>query len=158
MPVPDGKISMDGFKFQMRPEEETFFREAMYTRKGEEMPKDGKLIPIDKYVIGNNLSTALRQLFRDPEYQQMINNPAGGVSPSLVVQPGKTLQQRFAAGGKNLYAPVKEIINYYRELGEKALIENKSLDFHNRYERVTKLKQQKQDQYLESSPLGLGRL
>ena len=98
-PRPDGTFEMGGAKVQMTNEEEDFYREQMRTVKGDIPPESigvsaGRLLPIAPYVQGNDLQGALRALMRDPRYNELLNDPTGGVSPSLSVQKGKSLAQR----------------------------------------------------------------
>jgi len=146
-PRANGVIAEDGIRVQMSNQEEDFYREKMRTVTGTMAPEElglgaGRLIPIAQYVIGKDLQGALRLLMRDPQYNAMLNSPAGGISPSLEAQPGKPLSKRLEAGGSALYAPIDDIIKYYDHLALMELI--KSPDFRVR-ERVMGLAKQKQD-------------
>jgi hypothetical protein len=159
-PRPDGKVSMGGVELQMTNPEEDYYREEMHSIRATEYPANpGRLLPIWQYLEGNNMQEALRALFRDPEYQAMLSNPVGSVSPSLVAQPGKSLFQRKNGAGKEIYAPVDEIINYYDDQAIKALLRNNSLGFTERFKEVVLQKQGNLEQYVKTlSPLGVGRL
>jgi hypothetical protein len=163
-PRPDGKFEHGGVSIQMTNQEEDFYRDTMRTVKGEYAPEDigmgeGKLLPIAQYVQGNDLQGALRQLMRDPRYNELLNNPAGGISPSLTVQKGKSLAARKQSGGGQLYAPVDEIINYYDRLALMKLLQNQDFSFADRFRAVNRQKQEGLQQWAESlTPLGVGRL
>ena len=81
------------------------------------------------------------------------------MSPSLTVQPGKSLAKRNEGlVGEGLYAPVDNIINYYDALALMKLIGNEQFDFRQRYQAVLRQKQQGLQQYAESiNGLGVGR-
>jgi hypothetical protein len=166
-PRPDGTWEMGGAKVQMSNEEEDFYRESMRTVKGDIPPEalrsagvsPGTAFPIWKYVQGQDLQGALRNLMRDPQYNAMLNDPAGGQSPSLTVQQGQSLAKRNAGPvGRNLYAPVDGIINYYDSLALMKLLSNEQFDFRQRYQAVARQKQQGLQQFAESiNGLGVGR-
>jgi hypothetical protein len=172
-PKPDGKVSLgrseNGTKadLQMTNPEEDFYRETMRTVKGDIPPealssagvRSGTAFPIWKYVQGQDLQGALRNLMRDPQYNAMLNDPAGGQSPSLTVQKGKSLAQRNAGMvGTKLYAPIDDIIDYYDALAVMKLLGNEQFDFRQRYQAVVRQRQQGLQQYAESiNGLGVGR-
>ena len=162
-PRPDGTFEMGGAKVQMSNEEEDYYREQMRTVKGDIPPESlgvsaGRLMPIAPYVQGNDLQGALRALMRDPKYNALLNDPAGGVSPSLSVQKGKSLAQRAQSGGGDLYKPVDDIINYYDRLALMGLMQQPQFSFIERYRAVLRQKQQGMQQYAESvNGLGVGR-
>lgn len=162
-PRPDGTFEMGGAKVQMSNEEEDFYREQMRTVKAEIPPEAigqsaGRLVPIWKYVQGEDLAGALRNLMRDPQYNALLNDPSGGVSPSLSVQQGKSLADRKESGGGKLYAPVDDIINYYDRLALMQLMKNPDFDFLQRFQAVARQKQVGLQQYAESvNGLGVGR-
>jgi len=159
-PRPDGKVSMGGVQLQMTTEEEGYYRDQMRTIRGVEPPaSSGRLLDITQYVEGNDMQGALRALFRDPDYQALLNNPGGSVSPSLKVQPGKSLNDRKQSAGGDIYAPIDDIINYYDDQAIKALLLNNSMGFAERFKQVVQQKQGSLEQYVETmSPLGVGRL
>jgi hypothetical protein len=162
-PRPDGTFEMGGAKVQMSNDEEDFYRETMRTVRGEIPPEGigqsaGRLMPIWQYVQGQDMAGALRSLMRDPKYNQLLNDPAGGVSPSLAVQQGKSLAERKQSGGGKLYAPVDDIINYYDRLALMKLLSNQQFDFRQRYQAVLRQKQVGLQQYAESiNGMGVGR-
>jgi hypothetical protein len=162
-PRPDGTFEMGGAKVQMSNEEEDFYREEMRTVKAEIPPEAigqsaGRLMPIWQYVQGQDLAGALRNLMRDPKYNQLLDDPAGGVSPSLAVQQGKSLADRKQSGGGKLYAPVDDIINYYDRLALMKLLTNQQFDFRQRYQAVLRQKQVGLQQYAESvNGMGVSR-
>ena len=162
-PRPDGTFEMGGAKVQMSNDEEDFYRETMRTVRGEIPPEGigqsaGRLMPIWQHVQGNDMAGALRSLMRDPKYNQLLNDPAGGVSPSLAVQQGKSLAERKQSGGGKLYAPVDDIINYYDRLALMKLLSNQQFDFRQRYQAVLRQKQVGLQQYAESiNGMGVGR-
>lgn len=162
-PRPDGKFEMDGAAVQMSNEEEDFYREQMRSVKGEIPPEAigmsaGRLMPIWQYVQGQDLQGALRNLMRDPKYNEMLDDPTGGVSPSLSVQHGKSLAKRKESGGGKLYAPVDDIINYYDRLALMGLLGNEQFSFRERYQAVLRQKQEGLQLYGESiNGLGVGR-
>lgn len=160
-PRPDGKVEMGGVSLQMTNQEEDYYRDQMSSLIGGVPPTSpGTLFPIWQYVEGNNLQGALRALLRDPEYQALLNNPVGQVSPSLAVQPGKTLNERLKNNnGGDIYAPFNEIIGYYDDLAIKALLGNESLGFTDRFKQVVLKKQGNLEQYFQSlDGMGVGRL
>ena len=162
-PRPDGTFEMGGAKVQMTNEEEDFYREQMRTVKGDIPPESigvsaGRLMPIAPYVQGNDLQGALRALMRDPRYNELLNDPTGGVSPSLSVQKGKSLAQRAKSGGGDLYKPMDDIINYYDRLALMGLMQQPQFSFIERYRGVLRQKQQGMQQYAESiNGMGVGR-
>lgn len=170
-PKPDGKVTLgsglNAVGLQMTNEEEDFYRETMRTAKGEYPPEalralgasNGSDFPINKYVMGNDLQGALRALMRDPQYNALLNTPAGGVSPSLTAQPGQSLAQRKkTAVGNAIYEPIDDIIDYYDAMGVAALLREERFDFATRYQAVLRQKQQGLQQYAESiNGLGVGR-
>ena len=162
-PRPDGTFEMGGAKVQMTNEEEDFYREQMRTVKGDIPPESigvsaGRLLPIAPYVQGNDLQGALRALMRDPRYNELLNDPTGGVSPSLSVQKGKSLAQRAKSGGGDLYKPIDDIINYYDRLALMGLMQQPQFSFIERYRGVLRQKQQGMQQYAESiNGMGVGR-
>ena len=162
-PRPDGTFEMGGAKVQMTNEEEDFYREQMRTVKGDIPPESigvsaGRLLPIAPYVQGNDLQGALRALMRDPRYNELLNDPTGGVSPSLSVQKGKSLAQRAKSGGGDLYKPMDDIINYYDRLALMGLMQQPQFSFIERYRGVLRQKQQGMQQYAESiNGMGVGR-
>jgi hypothetical protein len=162
-PRPDGTFEMGGAKVQMTNEEEDFYREQMRTVKAEIPPEAigqsaGRLMPIWQYVQGNDLPAAMRSLSRDPRYNQLLNDPTAGISPSLSVQKGESLASRKQSGGGKLYAPVDDIINYYDRLALMKLLTNERFDFRQRYQAVLRQKQQGLQQYAESiNGMGVGR-
>ena len=147
----------------MTNQEEDFYRDQMRTLKGDVPPESlgmsaGRFMPIGQFVQGEDLQGALRNLMRDPQYNAMLSDPTGGVSPSLTVQPGKSLADRKGSGGGKLYAPVDDIINYYDRLALMKLLTNEQFDFQQRYQAVLRQKQQGLQQYAESiNGLGVGR-
>ena len=161
-PRPDGTFEMGGAKVQMSNEEEDFYRDQMRTVKGEIPPESigmsaGRFMPIWQHVQGNDLQGALRSLMRDPNYNALLDNPAGGVSPSLEVQKGKSLAARKQSGGGKIYAPVDDIINYYDRLALMGLLTNQQFTFRERYQAVLRQKQQGLQEYAESvTGLGVG--
>lgn len=164
MPHPDGKINLgDNVELTMLDPEEDFYRDTMRTTVGQLAPEDigvsaGRLLPIAKYVMGRNLRGALDALRLDPAYDAMINNPGGGISPSLTVQPGKSLSARKDAGGAQLYAPIDDIIDYYDRLAVMKLIGNKQLQFGERFMAVAKQRQLNLREYAQgASTLGVTR-
>ena len=166
-PRPEGKFEHGGGAVQMTNQEEDFYRETMRTVRGDVPPESlrsagvsaGTAFPIWKYVQGQDMQGALRNLMRDPQYNALLSSPAGGVSPSLTVQPGKSLAKRNEGlVGEGLYAPVDNIINYYDALALMKLIGNEQFDFRQRYQAVLRQKQQGLQQYAESiNGLGVGR-
>ena len=170
-PRPDGKVTLgsgpNAVGLQMTNDEEDFYRETMRSAKGEYPPEalralgasNGSDFPINKYVMGNDLQGALRALMRDPQYNALLNTPAGGVSPSLTAQPGKSLAQRKdTAVGNAIYKPIDDIIDYYDAMGVAALLREERFDFATRYEAVLRQKQQGLQQYAESiNGMGVGR-
>jgi len=162
-PRPDGTFEMGGSKIQMSNEEEDFYREQMRTVRGEYQPEDlglsaGRLKPIWEYVQGQTLQGALRNLMRDPKYNELLNSPAGGISPSLTVQPGKTLGARKTSAGGPLYAPVDDIISYYDRLALMKLMSSPEHQFRARWQAVVKQKQQGLQEFADSaSVLGVSR-
>jgi hypothetical protein len=163
-PRPDGQFEMGGATVQMTNEEEDFYRETMRTKPGDVPPEElglsaGRLMPIWRFVQGRDMQSALRELMNDEQYNALLNNPVGSVSPSLVAQPGKALSKRTQGSGAELYAPIDDIIKYYDHLALLALAGNGNFSFRERFNAVTRMKQQKLQQYAESvSPLGVGRL
>ena len=162
-PKPEGKFSEGGVTIQMTNQEEDYYREHMRSVAGTVDPEaigfanGGRLMPIGQYVKGQTMQGALRLLMKDPQYNAMLNNPAGQVSPSLTAQPGKPLADRLEAGGKELYAPIDDIINYYDKLALMALIKNQP-SFADRWRAVARKKQQGLQEFAESaSTLGIGR-
>jgi hypothetical protein len=162
-PRPDGSFTEGGVKIQMTNDEEAYYREKMRTVTGEVDPaaigiaNGGRLLPIAQYVQGQTLQGALRKLMKDPQYDAMLNNPAGQISPSLQAQPGKPLAKRLQAGGEELYAPIDDIIRYYDNLALMGLIKDQP-SFADRWRAVARQKQQALQQYAESaSTLGIGR-
>ena len=170
-PKPNGKVTLGSgptaVGLQMTNEEEDLYRETMRTAKGEYPPEalralgasNGSDFPINKYVMGNDLQGALRALMRDPQYSALLNTPAGGVSPSLTAQPGKSLAERkkTAVGGA-IYKPIDNIINYYDAMGVAALLREERFGFATRYQAVLRQKQQGLQQYAESiNGMGVGR-
>ena len=162
-PRVDGSFTEGGVTIQMTNDEEGYYREHMRSTAGTVDPatvgikNGGRLIPIGQYVQGQTMQAALRSLMKDPEYNAMLNNPAGQVSPSLTAQPGKPLAQRLKAGGQELYAPIDDIIEYYDKLSLMALIKNQS-SFADRWRAVAREKQKGLQQFAESaSTLGIGR-
>jgi hypothetical protein len=162
-PRVDGKFTNGGVTIQMTNQEEDYYREQMRSVAGTVDPEmagianGGRLIPIGQYVKGQTMQAALRSLMKDPQYNAMLNNPAGQVSPSLTAQPGKPLAKRLDAGGKELYAPIDDIIEYYDKLSLMALIKNQP-SFADRWRAVAREKQKGLQQFAESaSTLGIGR-
>ena len=162
-PRPDGTFEMGGAKVQMSNEEEDFYRESMRTVTGDIPPEAigqsaGRLMPIWQYVQGEDLQGALRNLMRDPKYNALLDDPTGGISPSLSGKPGQSLAKRTEGPGGKLYAPVDDIINYYDRLALMKLLTNDQFTFRERYQAVTRQKQQGLQQWAESiNGLGVGR-
>jgi hypothetical protein len=162
-PRVDGSFTEGGVSIQMTNDEEAYYREQMRTVTGTVDPEavgianGGRLFSIAPYVQGQDLQGALRQLMKDPQYNAMLNSPAGQISPSLTAQPGKTLSKRLEAGGEELYAPIDDIIKYYDKLALMGLIKNQP-SFADRWRAVARQKQQALQQFAESaSTLGIGR-
>lgn len=161
-PRPDGKFEFQGNTVQMTNDEENIYREEMRTATGNVPPEQlgvsgGRLLPIWRYVQGQTMAGALRKLMDDPVYDRMLNTPQGKISPSLVAQPGKSLDDRKASGGGDLYAPVDDIIHYYDRLGLMGLMKQRA-GFLDRFRSVVKLRQDNLQQYAEGlTPLGVGR-
>jgi len=163
-PRPEGRVKEGNIELQMTTEEENFYRETMRTVKGEVSVKsigvsDGRIMSIDQFVIGNDLQGALRALMRHPQYNALLDIPDGGISPSLGVQPGKSLAERKDTGGGDLYAPVDAIIKYYDKLALLALMRESKFSFKDRLINQAQSKQGAMQQFLEGvSALGVGRL
>jgi hypothetical protein len=162
-PKADGKFTEGGVTIQMSNEEEAYYREHMRTAVGTVDPEavgiadGGRLFSIAPYVQGQDMQGALRKLMKDPQYNAMLNSPAGQVSPSLTAQPGKPLAQRLKAGGEELYAPIDDIIKYYDKLALMGLIKNQP-SFAERWRAVARKKQQGLQEFAASaSTLGIGR-
>jgi hypothetical protein len=161
-PRPNGEFSEGGVSIVMSNDEEGFYREQMRTLTGQVPPDalgldQGRLMPIWQYVQGQTLQGALRRLSKDERYNAMLNNPGGGISPSLVAQPGKPLSQRRQGPGGELYAPIDDIINYYDRLAVMELIKNEKLGFANKWRATAKQQQQHLNDYAKNySTLGIG--
>jgi hypothetical protein len=161
-PNPNARVTIGDVELQMSNEEEDTFRVAMREKVAEVPPEvmgitPGRLMPIWPYIQGKTLRGALQALSEDPKYNEMLNTPVGGVSPSLSVQPGKTLTDRKQSGGGELYAPVDDIINYYEQLGMLQMMQEHP-QFKGRFDVILREKQQKLQQYAETiSPMGVNR-
>jgi hypothetical protein len=159
-PNPDATVKVGGVQLQMTNPEEDSFRIAMRETKAEYTPEQvgtsaGRLMPIWQYLRGNTMREALQALSEDPRYNEMLNSTVGGVSPSLVAQPGKALSKRVDAGGAELYAPIDDIINYYEQLGMMEVM-NKHPEFKGRFDAIVRKKQEGLQGYAES--VGLQRV
>lgn len=142
-PRPDGQFEMGGATVQMTNEEEDFYRETMRTKQGDIPPEElglgaGRLMPIWQFVEGRDMQSALRELMNDEQYNALLSNPAGSVSPSLVAQPGKSLSKRTKGSGSELYAPIDDIIKYYDHLALTRLLGNPQFNVGERYQAVIK--------------------
>jgi hypothetical protein len=166
-PHPDGAVVIQAgpekAKLQMTNEEEDFYREQMRTVRGGTPPEalgvsPGRLMPIAPIVQGRTLYEALNELRTNPDYNRLLNTPAGGISPSLTVHPGQPLSKRKDAGGKELYYPIDDIIEYYDKAAQLALIGNSKFQFKERFIGLVQRQHQRLQQYLEGlTPLGVGR-
>ena len=153
-PNPNAQVSVGGVELNMTNEEEDTFRVAMRESKAEYTPEDagvspGRLMPIWPYIQGKTMRQALQALSEDPRYNELLNTPVGGVSPSLSVQPGKSLTDRNAAGGDELYAPIDDIINYYEQLGLMKMMQSHP-QFKGRFDQILRDKQRGMEAYAGS--------
>ena len=121
-PRPDGKIgTADGLSvgMQMTTHEEGFYREQMYSIRGERPAAEvlGNVrIPIDQFVQGRTMAEALRGLMRDPIYRSWVNiDPEG---PDKRVNKAKLADRQKSQG----YQPIADIIRYYDMLALVELI------------------------------------
>ena len=162
-PRPEGTFTEGGVQIVMSNAEEEFYRENMRSLTGQIAPEDmgispGRLLPIWQYVQGQTLQGALRKLMKNEAYNAMLNNPAGGISPSLAAQPGKSLDARRQGPGGELYQPIDDIINYYDRLALMELIKNQQFDFADRWRAVARQQQNSLLEYAQNrSTLGVGR-
>jgi hypothetical protein len=161
-PNPSAKIKVAGVDLQLSNAEEDTYRVAMREVKAETPPElmgvsAGRLMPIWPYLQGKTMRGALQALSEDPRYNEMLNSPVGGVSPSLQAQPGKKLSARKESGGGELYAPIDDIIDYYQQLGLLAVVRDHP-EFKGRFDAIVRERQQNLQRYAESiTPLGVNR-
>lgn len=140
-PRPDGKVGTDdglSVGMQMTNDEEGFYREQMFTIRGERPAADvlgTARVPIDQFVQGRTMPEALRALMRDPVYRSWVNiDPEG---PDKRVNKAKLTDRKKSEG----YQPIDEIIRYYDML---ALVELMGSDhpasksFTKRYEAMVR--------------------
>lgn len=140
-PRPDGKVGTDdglSVGMQMTNDEEGFYREQMFTIRGERPAADvlgTARVPIDQFVQGRTMAEALRALMRDPVYRSWVNiDPEG---PDKRVNKAKLTDRKKSEG----YQPIDEIIRYYDML---ALVELMGSDhpasksFTKRYEAMVR--------------------
>jgi hypothetical protein len=153
-PNPDATVTVGGVKLNMSNQEEDTFRVAMRETKAEYTPEQagvspGRLMPIWGFIEGRTMRQALQALSEDPRYNDLLNTPVGGVSPSLKVQVGKSLTDRKLAGGGELYAPIDDIINYYEQVGLMKMMEAHP-EFKGRFDQILRDKQKKMTDYAGS--------
>lgn len=157
-PNPEGKITVTrgAPEVTLTMEEEDYYREQMRTVTGDIPPEaigasNGRLFSILPFIQGQTLQGALRKLMKDPNYNQLLNNPVGGVSPSLQAQPGQPLSKRKDGTGADLYQPIDDIIDYYDKRAQLDLMRNSNFSFLERIRGLAVKQQENLKAYFESS-------
>jgi hypothetical protein len=128
-PRPEAEVSLgtggyEGLEgnvtLRMTNDEEDFYREKMRTLKGllpaaEVLPGGEPAISIDRFVMGNDMRTALRKLSQDPAYNALLEDPYG---PSKTKNP-----HSFKIRSEDdLYRPIDNVIKYYDQMALQSLV------------------------------------
>ena len=164
-PRPDGTVALPTVNgegdvgLQMTNDEERFYRVQMRTIKAEipaaQMLGKEPLIPIDGFIQGRDLRSALRALKNSQAYQQaMAADPMGAdqrVNKAKLSERKKT----------DLYQPIQDIINYYDKAALIQLLTNQdpaAQGFAKRYEAMVKYRSGELQKRMEAlSVLGVSR-
>lgn len=174
-PRPDNKVGTDdGLEvgMTMLNDEEAFYREQMFTIKGEKPFEQvvgrqsvvkpfgrPEAFPVDDFVIGRAMPEALNALRTSAAYRAWIDKDPEGAD-KRAARPGWTRKDRMNSQAAK---PIQDIINYYDQL---ALIELMSIgsphpavqSFTRRYEALVRQREADLNQRQEAlSPLGWTR-
>jgi hypothetical protein len=156
LPSPDGSGDVG---LTMTNEEEKFYRVQMRSIKAE-IPAEQMLgrepyMPIDTFIQGRDMRSALRALKNNPGYQKLLaNDPMG---PDQRVNPAKFSVRKES----ELYRPIQDIIDYYDRAALIQLLTNEdpvAQGFAKRYGAMVKYRSnQLRTRMEELSGLGVGR-
>ena len=156
LPSPGGEGDVG---LTMTHEEERFYRVQMRTIKAElpaaQMLGKEPAIPIDGFIQGRDMRSALRALKNNPGYQRLLaTDPMG---PDQRVNKAKFSIRKDS----ELYQPIQDIINYYNKAALIQLLTNAdpvAQGFAKRYGAMVKYRSgQLKTRMEELSGLGVGR-
>ena len=171
-PRPDGKVGAgDGLEvgMQMLNPEEEFYRERMYSIRGERSVEEvlgrpttvapfgtPESFPLDRFVQGRTLSEALNALRTDPTYRAWVDADPEGPD-KRPARKGWTRKDRLESEG---YKPIEDIIRYYDTLALMELMDpgnphTAAQSFTKRYAAMLQYRADQLNQRQEAlSPLG----
>lgn len=164
-PNPRGEVSLPSPNTEgdvgltMTNDEERFYRVQMRTIRGE-LPAAQVLgkeptIPIDGFVQGRDMRSALRALKNNPFYQQAVSSDPKGPDQRVNKAPFKERSET------ELYQPIQDIINYYDKLALIQLVTNDdpvAQGFAKRYEAMVRYRSEELRKRMEAlSGLGFVR-
>jgi hypothetical protein len=164
-PRPNGQVALPSpggegdVGLTMTNEEEKFYRVQMRSIKAES-PAAAMLgretyIPIDGFIQGRDMRSALRALKNSPGYQKLLaNDPMG---PDQRVNPAKLSARKDS----ELYRPIQDIIDYYDRMALIQLLTNEdpvAQGFAKRYGAMVKYRSNQLRTRMEGlTGLGVGR-
>jgi hypothetical protein len=156
LPSPNGEGNVG---LTMTNDEERFYRVQMRTLKAE-APAAAMLgretyIPIDSFIQGRDMRSALRALKNNPGYQKLLaSDPMG---PDQRVNPAKFSVRKES----ELYRPIQDIIDYYDRMALIQLLTNEdpvAQGFAKRYGAMVKYRSNQLRTRMEGlTGLGVGR-
>jgi hypothetical protein len=164
-PRPNGQVALPSpggegdVGLTMTNEEEKFYRVQMRSIKAEipaaQMLGREPYIPIDSFIQGRDMRSALRALKNNPGYQKLLaNDPMG---PDQRVNKAKFSVRKES----ELYRPIQDIIDYYDRAALIQLLTNEdpvAQGFAQRYGAMVKYRSNQLRTRMEGlSGLGVGR-